>query len=226
MTPPTRLDLHVHSTHSPDGRSTVTEHAAQVAAGPLQGFALTDHNTTSGVAELREVRSVYPHLLLVPGVEVSTLEGHLLVYGVDEAPPPARPLEETVAWAVAHGGEAVLAHPYRWPHGAGRHVGGAGSLRAVEATNAHNPAGANARAAELARKLGLPTTGGSDAHQAREVGRASTVVPDGCASVDDVLEALRRGRVSAEGTSLSSLGWLVWGLRAGAARLGRGLRSV
>ncbi len=226
MTPPTRLDLHVHSTRSPDGRSTIAEHAARAAAGSLQGFALTDHNTTSGVAELRELRGVYPHLVLVPGVEVSTVEGHLLLYGVDEAPPKGRPLDETAAWAVAHGGEPVLAHPYRWPHGAGRRVGSVGALRAVESVNAHNPAPANARAIELARRLSLPTTGGSDAHAAAELGRAATVVPDGCSTVDDVLEALRRGRVSAEGESLSSLGWFAWGVRAGAARLGRGLRSI
>ncbi len=223
---PVRIDLHVHSTHSPDGRSSVAELAAGLSAKGLAGFALTDHNSTSGHAALRRLGSEQPGRLVLPGVEVSTRDGHLLVYGVDQPAPPGRPLAETVEWAIAHGGEAVVAHPFRRPHGAGRHLAPDVRLRAVEAVNGHSSATVNARGAELARARSLPTTGGSDAHVARELGRAVTIFPDGTRTVDDLLEALRQGKVVGEGSSLGRLEWLRWGAQAALDRLRRGLRSV
>ena len=226
MSPPVQLDLHVHSTWSVDGRSSVAEHAARLASLSLQGFALTDHNSTQGHAELRDLRSKYPQLLLVPGVEISTRDGHLLAYGIDRPAPTGQSIAESLAWVAAQGGEAVVAHPFRWPHGAGPRLGPAGSLRALEAVNGHNLRSANARAQALAERLAVPTTGGSDGHAAGEVGRAFPVVPAGCANVDDLLEAIRRGKVRGEGASLQRSQWLRWGVRAGLARIGRGLRSV
>ncbi len=226
MSPPLSLDLHVHSRHSPDGRSTIAQYARRAQEIGLGGFALTDHNSTAGHAELASLRSQFPGLLLVPGVEVSTAVGHLLVYGVSEAPPPGRPLAETLEWARDHGGEAVLAHPFRWPHGAGPHLASPGSLRAVETLNGHNGAGPNRRGAELAARLGLPGTGASDAHHVEELGRAFTTVGGGCGSPDDVLEAIRRGAIAASGRSLTPAGWVSWALRAGAARLARGFKGI
>lgn len=226
MSGATRLDLHVHSTFSPDGRSSVAELVGSVSAAGLDGFALTDHNSTAGHGELARLQADHPGLLLVPGVEVSTREGHLLVYGLHEPPPAGRPLEETVDWALTQGGEPVLSHPFRWPHGAGRHLAPASRIRALEAINGHSSRGVNARAATLARERRLPTTGGSDAHAAAELGRARTVLPEGAGSLEDFLEALRRGRIESEGSSLGQLEWLGWGVRAALARVGRGLRSI
>lgn len=226
MSPPIRLDLHVHSSRSPDGRSTVEEIAAALRSRRLDGFALTDHNTTAGQAGLVELRRRYPGALFVPGVEISTIEGHLLAYGVSEAPPPGVALPDAIDWVRAHGGEPVLAHPFRWPHGAGRKLAPAVRPVAVETVNGHNGARANRRAARLAGTLGCPATGGSDAHRASELGTACTVFPESCASVDGVLEALRRGELRPEGASLAPAGWLRWGVRTGIARLRRGLRPL
>ena len=52
-----------------------------------QGFALTDHNTVEGHPALREIAARFPRYRFVPAVEVSTEEGHLLVYGSSELPP-------------------------------------------------------------------------------------------------------------------------------------------
>lgn len=226
MTPARKIDLHVHSSFSPDGRSSVDELARRAQGLGLAGFALTDHNTTRGHARLAAVRSDHPTLLLVPGVEISTEVGHLLAYGLSEAPPRGRGLAETVDWVVGHGGEPVLAHPFRWPHGAGRHLGVVSGLRTVETLNGHNGPRTNRRAAELAARRGLRSTGGSDAHAAVELGRAFSEFPETCASVDDVLEALRRGTLVATGRSLSASGWIGWALRTGSARARRGLRPL
>ena len=78
-------DLHTHSTAS-DGTLAPAELVAHAAASGLDALALTDHDTTAGVAEAAaEARR--RGILLIPGVEVSvTWEGrvvHVLGLGVD-----------------------------------------------------------------------------------------------------------------------------------------------
>ncbi|HTP55182.1 MAG TPA: CehA/McbA family metallohydrolase [Thermoplasmata archaeon] len=226
MSPGARLDLHLHSTYSPDSRLALASAAAAARAAGLHGFALTDHNTVAGHRALVELRPRFPELLLIPGVEVSTREGHLLAFGVDESPPRGRPIEETIGWVRAHGGEPVLAHPFRWTHGVGRAVGGRASVAAVEAWNGQNSARANMAAVRLASTRRLPTTGGSDAHTEAGIGRAYTVLPDPPSSVEAFLEAIRRGATVGEGRSLGILGQIGWSVRNAGLRLRRGLRAI
>jgi predicted metal-dependent phosphoesterase TrpH len=80
-------DFHLHSTHS-DGRKTPAELAAIVNRNGLRVIALTDHDSTEGMEEMRAALRPYPHITLVPGVELSTdipgNEIHVLGYWVDE----------------------------------------------------------------------------------------------------------------------------------------------
>ena len=99
-----RIDLHVHSTHSPDSRLPLDSIPDLLGPRALSGFALTDHNTIAGHSRLKELARDYPRYLLVPGVEVSTAHGHLLALGVDAVPPKDRPLPETIDWIRSHGG--------------------------------------------------------------------------------------------------------------------------
>jgi len=226
MTPEFRIDLHVHSEHSPDSRLTVPEIVAGVRARGLQGFALTDHNSIGGHAALRDAAARHPDLLLVPGAELSTVEGHLLAYGVSEVPASRLALDAAIAWVRDRGGEPVLAHPYRRFHGVGDALAVGAEVRAVEARNGQNSPSSNRRAEELVRRRGIGSVGGSDAHLSPGIGRAFTVVAERPSSTDDLLDAIRHGRTSVGGSSLDVLGRIRWGLRNGALRLGRGLRPV
>jgi len=79
----------------------------------LDGIALTDHDNMRGIpAARRYIKEQKLELILVPGVEVTTSEGHLLILGVEE--PPKRKLspEETIEAAHALGGIADVPHPY------------------------------------------------------------------------------------------------------------------
>jgi len=80
-----RCDLHMHSTCS-DGSMAVAELVAAVRDAGVSVFALTDHDTVTGLAEARRLAEEYG-LKLVPGVEISTrfenLELHILGYGFD-----------------------------------------------------------------------------------------------------------------------------------------------
>lgn len=64
------IDLHVHSNAS-DGTLTPTRLVAEAKKAGLSAFALTDHDTTDGVAEAKAAAEAVG-IELVPGVELST----------------------------------------------------------------------------------------------------------------------------------------------------------
>lgn len=81
-----RVDLHLHSTAS-DGKLTPAELVAKAAGRGLTVIALTDHDTSDGVAPALAAAQKYPGLRLIPGVEISTDlpegEAHILGYFID-----------------------------------------------------------------------------------------------------------------------------------------------
>ncbi len=84
------LDLHMHTTVS-DGRLTPTELIDLAAKRDLRIVAMTDHDTTEGLAEGFARKARYPQLTIIPGIELSTdipgSEVHVLGYFLNfEAP--------------------------------------------------------------------------------------------------------------------------------------------
>ena len=197
-----RLDLHLHSTYSRDSRLPLEATVAELGRLGLDGFALTDHNTVDGHAALRALAEKFPQYRFIPGVEVSTVEGHLLALGVHELPPLHAPVVETVEWVEAHGGVAVPAHPARHSHGIGRRIAERLKVPALETLNGHNSERANVRAAEIAAHRQLGETGGSDAHDVASIGRGYTTFPPGLSSVDQILEEVHRRHTRSAGVSL------------------------
>jgi len=94
------IDLHTHTTAS-DGSLTPTELVALADKVELAAIAITDHDTTGGLAEARATATNFPNLKLVMGVEVSAnFPGgtmHILGLGVDETAKPVADLLETLA---------------------------------------------------------------------------------------------------------------------------------
>ena len=221
-----RLDLHVHSRHSPDSRLAIREIVDHLGERGLQGFALTDHNSIAGHEELRDLAARNPGLLLIPGVEVSTREGHLLAYGLGELPPAGAPIEATIAWVESHGGIAVPAHPTRLFHGIGLRKVEQLSLHALETLNGHTAELGNARAELVAARRHIGSTGGSDVHDLRDLGRCYTQFPDEVRSVEDALGALRQGRSRSGGRSMSRPERLRLALSHLLGRASRGFRPI
>jgi predicted metal-dependent phosphoesterase TrpH len=226
MTDPLRLDLHVHSVFSPDGRATPAELVARARVSRLDGFALTDHNSAEGIAPLEELARAFPGLRILPGIELSTREGHLLAFGIRTVPARGRPLDETIEWVREQGGEPVPAHPFRWVHGVGASAARRARVGAIEVVNGHTGRARNGKAAALARERGLGGTGGSDAHRVDELGRAVTLFPADLATTDDILEAIRRGRTIGEGASLDRPAQFRSAVRSALLRVRRGFRPV
>ncbi len=189
-----RFDLHVHSNYSPDGQSTVEAILRAAAEKRLDGVAITDHNTTAGARyALDVVGKVAPGLLVIPGEEVSTKSGHLIVLGITEDIPPGMSVEDTVKEAKRLGGVIVTPHPYNRPrHGMPIPDG----ADAVEVYNSRYILGMHNRIAlRNARARSLPEVSGSDAHQAALVGSAITLIKAD-KNLNSVLEAIKSGKTS------------------------------
>jgi 3',5'-nucleoside bisphosphate phosphatase len=84
------IDLHTHSTAS-DGRSTPSELIALADRVSLAAVALTDHDTTAGLAEAGAAAEKFPDLHFVPGIELSAMFSsgtlHILGLGIDKDAP-------------------------------------------------------------------------------------------------------------------------------------------
>lgn len=80
-----KVDLHLHTTAS-DGRSTPEQLARQLARAGITVAAVTDHDTTAGIAEVRshaEPRGIR----IISGIEITAVQEsedvHMLGYGFD-----------------------------------------------------------------------------------------------------------------------------------------------
>lgn len=187
------VDLHSHSRffHAWPGRATrydplgleLNTLAARVRG--LDALAVTNHDYSYS-AETR-----FP---TIPGIEVSSSDGHVVVVGPN---PPTRTeagelsASETVELAHDRGCAAILAHPYR--NSNARNSGA--DFDAVE-INGKNPEHI-AQTKQLAERLDLPLVGGSDAHYLVEVGRAYTKIDADELTPAAVADAVRDGRVTA-----------------------------
>ncbi|MCC6614733.1 MAG: PHP domain-containing protein [Anaerolineae bacterium] len=81
-----RIDLHLH-TNASDGQHTPTELIDIVRQHRLDVIAITDHDTTAGIAEAQAAADGYPQVL--PGIELSAEDEqgdvHVLGYLIDPA---------------------------------------------------------------------------------------------------------------------------------------------
>ncbi len=189
-----RFDLHVHSFFSKDAASSPEALIAAARARGLNGIAITDHDT----CEAHEYLKKHPPedgFLVVPGVEVSTAEGHLLCLGVTLPYLKGAPVAEVFDLVKSGGGLAIPAHPFdQWRAGIRPSVLDTLNLEALEVFNAAvTSRGYNDKALAYATARGLSQTAASDAHHSSAVGVSSTAFEMDELSVPALLDAIRRG---------------------------------
>ena len=188
-----QVDLHLHTKYSFDASIHPKTLVDQLYAHPfIKAVAITDHNTVEGYYKVLELASAYQDILIIPGVEISTDEGDLIVLGVAELPPKPWNVENVIDFARKRGCLTVAAHPYR--------AYGLGDLTknydvdAIEVLNGASAPHINRRAENLAKAMGLPGVAGSDAHHVNELWTAYTEI-QASSDVDDILKAIKKGLV-------------------------------
>jgi predicted metal-dependent phosphoesterase TrpH len=178
-------DLHIH-THYSDGDKleSVLESAADKR---LDAIAITDHDEIGGALEARRI--VHERKLrfaVIPGVEVSSKDGHIGALFVTKLIPPDLPAAETVRLIHEAGGLAIAHHPFAPPFiekllgvklGCGKLVHSV-PFDAIECTNAVPGYGRkyNIEAHDelQKRRVRVGMTGSSDAHSAAFIGKGRT----------------------------------------------------
>ncbi|MCX6045676.1 MAG: PHP domain-containing protein [Chloroflexi bacterium] len=182
-----KADLHIHTSYSYDGTATVKVMLQYIAQHTdLDVIAITDHDEIDGALEALELAPYYG-LEVIPGIEISTAEGHVLALFVRKLVPPNLSLVETVHRVAEQGGICIAAHPGgRWSwclsetaiQRALRHPGVAQTLLGLETYNASLPdLRMNDQAAAMNKRLALATVGNSDAHMPWMVGLGVTCFP-------------------------------------------------
>jgi predicted metal-dependent phosphoesterase TrpH len=197
-----KLDLHLHSCYSDDAGGTPEEIIKLLKKKGLQGMALTDHNTIEGSLKARRVA---PHdFLVIPGVEVSTADGHLLALNVTENIPRGVSVEETIETILGHGGIPIVPHLFRLFSGIKKDklLKIQTKISALEVFNGCSVPRTNLKTAKIARAFNLGGTGGSDAHDPRYVGYAYTIVDSTDLRIDTVLSELQKKKTWGEGLTM------------------------
>ena len=187
-----RVDLHLHSNFSHDGRSSLDELIQRCAECGLDRIALTDHNTVEGALALAHMA---PELAIV-GEEAKTREGEVIGLFITGLILPYLPAEHVMDMIHGMGGLTYMPHPLdrrRSNFRAERIVELADRIDIIETYNAWCEPAANQAAARLAGELGKVAATGSDSHAAHELRRSWMEIED-YTSPQDFLEKLRDAR--------------------------------
>ncbi len=200
-------DIHMHTTAS-DGFATVKEvlnHLTRM--GTLNVIAITDHDVMESSLWAYEHRKDYP-FDIIPGVEVTSAEGHVLALWVTRPIARGMSLKETVTAIHDQGGMAILAHPFEVVVAADacyRYLRNPEIVReaGVDAIEVHNAGavtpGNNILARRMAAKLKMPIVGNSDGHSLAAIGRGTTQFVGRTA--DDFRSAVTRKATLVQGRS-------------------------
>lgn len=187
-----RVDLHLHSHYSHDGRSSVEELIERAIECQLDRIALTDHNQIEGAFELAKRA---PNLAIV-GEEIKTREGEVIGLFITHRVPPFLAADDAMDLIHDMGGLTYVPHPLdrnRAHFTADRIVALAARIDIIETYNPWCDPASNQAAKQLAEDLGKVTATGSDAHAAHELGR-SWMEMDEYDSPQSFLEELRLAR--------------------------------
>ena len=178
-----KADLHIHTSHG-DGLDSIEAIFDHVESQTdLDVIAITEHDHLETALAAREVwaRGNY-RFAVAPGVEVTTLEGHVIALFVEDPIPSLRPVEETIEAVRRQGGVCFVPHPMSWltrsigPGTMARVVAAGLSFDAIELASGSPPARvAHTKARRLNDNLyHLPAVGASDAHFRQAIGAGYT----------------------------------------------------
>ncbi len=198
------VDLHTHTKPLSDDSylepAELIQHAKRAG---LDAICLTEHDWFWDKDALARLSQEHDFLVL-PGVEMNTDEGHMLVFGLEEysfGMHHTRYLKQALDEV---GGAMILAHPYRRQFYPSDDIREAVEryyqrpffhlLDAIEALNGRATERQNQFSQELCRRLNLRGTGGSDAHHLSNIATCATRFERKISNVEELITELKAGR--------------------------------
>ena len=203
------IDLHTHTSLHSDDSVIIPDDLVEAARGRgLDGVCITEHDYFWDLQDILELGRRHDFLVL-PGCEVNTNGGHVLVYGLTAYSFGMHRVEFLRERVEEAGGAMVAAHPYRR-----RYTDGPASQRglyqvmlakachdphfsfcdAIETCNGRSTPGESGFAEELGQRLHLAGVAGSDAHRVEDVGCVATEFPRRVGSLEDLIREIKAGR--------------------------------
>lgn len=202
------IDLHAHTwPRSHDSVLNPDDLVVRAKQAGLDAIAFTEHDTVWDAQSIKALCEKHNFLVLA-GVEISTDDGHMLVFGVDKYVFGMHRSDQLARYVRAAGGVMVAAHPYRrqmpW------YVRNEEEYEQALQRAAQNPAYAfccaleelngrgsekeNAFSRRLADRMGMPGTAGTDSHAIQDIGRCATYFEREIHDERDLIRELAAGR--------------------------------
>ena len=205
------IDLHNHTwPRSHDSVLSPDDLIERARAAGLDGVCLTEHDTVWDPDALRALAEAHDFLIL-PGVEVSTDDGHILAFGLERYRFGMHRVDRLAPHILERNGCLIAAHPYRnqMPWDEGEDAWAAALERAsrnpayvhciaLEALNGRGDERENRFSRDLCRRMGLPGTAGTDSHAVHDVGKiATSFEADRIETWQDLVREIQAGRFCA-----------------------------
>lgn len=200
------MDSHIHSEYSPDSKSKLKDIFKVAKSRNIDIIAISDHNTVDGSKEARRLTKK-DDLLVIPSIEISSIEGHILGFGCEEKIDRDLPAAETIDLIHDQSALAIIPHPYCfYRHGLLCKADYKDlKIDAIETKNARFIVGyCNNKAKNLSKNENLPSLGASDAHYFKFVGDCYSKI-DCEKDIDSILKSIKKGKVEAFGKGTSNI---------------------
>lgn len=210
--PGTIIDMHLHTTKgASDSMLNPDDLIAEATRVGLTGVNITEHDRMWESWDLSPFRKKHEHIFVSNGMEVSTDMGHILAVGLKGYSPGIRRLEKLREIADEQGAFLIVAHPFRHffdpvhfkregkepfsltPEQAAK-LPVFQLVHGIEVLNGCNTPRENYFALRVAKVLGKPGTGGSDAHSTQGIGYFTAVFEEHLESPEQMTDQMHRGR--------------------------------
>lgn len=210
--PGTIIDMHLHTTRgASDSMLNPDDLITEATRVGLTGVNITEHDRMWESWDLSPFRKKHEHIFVSNGMEVSTDMGHILAIGLKGYSPGIRRLEKLREVADEQGAFLVVAHPFRHffdpvhfkregkepfsltPEQAAK-LPVFQLVHGIEVLNGCNTPRENYFALQVAKVLGKPGTGGSDAHSTQGIGYFTAVFEEHLEGPEHMTEQMHKGR--------------------------------
>ncbi len=178
------IDLHTHTyPKSDDSQLSPADLVLKAKKAGLDGICLTEHDWFWSTEEIAQINREMDFLLL-PGVEMNTEDGHMIVFGITEFVFGVHHTDFLRDLVTKKNGFMILAHPFRRRFYEHDNIEKKVDqflqdpvlkmVDTIETMNGRGKDRQNQFSMALGEKLGWQGIGGSDAHYARNIPSCAT----------------------------------------------------